>query len=268
MDRSRDRRQRRSQWIEMPRQRRSQWNGTTRQRRSKRILVPRERLGIALLAALLTLAAAPAGAAADRTSNEAATRAYVLADNALASASEHNVPKITGRLASYKRKLLRECPRVASESPENSESYRMSYEVAGALWSISYGTDAQAIARFAASVDRLRWSDPKITRLAREYAATLKQLAALPEPAVCAEIRAWRASGYATVPAHALSFDRLTEALVPYVLPVSLLHPYLTAADRPVESRTQALEKKLLDTETLIGGTTWYDVLEVLDLNN
>lgn len=222
-----------------------------------------------LLAALLCGAAAsvPAAALGAPASNAASSRAYVLADHALAVESERNVPRIKRGIRSFKRRLVRECRRAAVGSPQDAQAYRLDYEIAGALWSISYGTDAGAIKRFAAAVAPLRWSNRSIGTRAEAYAQTLRELAALRLPHVCADVRAWRSSGYTKVPARTLRFDKHVEALEPYILPAGLLKRYLGPAEVGMQRTTARLENRLLETETLFGGNTWYDLLEALDLN-
>jgi hypothetical protein len=213
--------------------------------------------------ALATAASATAGSA----NNARSTHAYVLADHALAEASERNVPKVKTLIARYKRKLVGECRKAAAGSPQNSQAYRLDYEVAGALWSLSFGADASAIHRFSRAVSGLDWSDPSIGKRVREYAKTLTGLASLPMPDVCVEVEAWRASNYKQVPEPTLHFDEHAEALEPYVLPVSVLKPYLQRSEASTVTSTEQLEEKLLNAETLVGGNAWYSLLEALDLN-
>ncbi|MHB1537394.1 MAG: hypothetical protein ACYCUM_01105 [Solirubrobacteraceae bacterium] len=230
-------------------------------------------LAVLALAAAATLVGTPIGpparalALGPTAADRASTHAYVLADNALAQASERNVPRIERLIRDYRRRLLDECGRGAAGSPQDAQAYRLDYEIAGALWSISYGTDARAIAHFARAVERLRWSDPSIARRVGAYVKMLHGLAALKMPPVCADVRSWRASGYTQVPEHTLRFDVHVEALEPYVLPTSVLKPYLRRSDAPIARATLRLERKLLNTETVFGGDTWYALLEALDLN-
>lgn len=220
--------------------------------------------GIVVLAVLLAIPAT--ASAAD--SNAIASRAYVKAAYAFAKASVALEPTIEKRVRDLKHKLLSSCPKVALGSPQNEESRQLSYEVAGALWSVSYGADAGAIATFASAVKPLRWQSSHTTHVADAYVKALSQLAALPTPNVCGEARAWRRSGYETLPAATVSFVRKVEAIEPEAVTPALLRPYLGAAERGTLTSTERLQEKLLNFETFFGGNTWQLLLEKLEINS
>jgi hypothetical protein len=236
--------------------------------RRRRLALTSSAIGLLTALALVVLPGGALGRGANASRIDvSASHTYVVADNALARESAANIPKVKRLITRYKERLKGECRKIAAGSPQNSESWHMSYEIAGALWSLSFGADSRAIHRFAHTVDRLRWSDPAIAHKVRRYAKTLVGLAALPMPHVCSDVMAWKESGYETVPAYTLHFDAHAEALEPYVLPVSLIEPYLEASEKTIVQKTQRLERKLLNTETSVGGNAWFALVEALDLN-
>jgi hypothetical protein len=224
----------------------------------------RGRAGI-LIAALL-LAAAPATASAGSV-DVAATHAYIRANYALARASVARIKLAQARVKALNGRLGRECPQVGAGSPENEASQPMSYEVVVALWSVSYGAAAGPIHAFWKTVKRLRWSSPKVTRIARRYASDLHELATLPLPDLCGDVRAWSATGFQTVPDNVLKLTRRVEAIEPEPVPQRLLARYEQPADRSVVRRTEGLEEKLTNAETVLGWDDWELVLGTLGLN-
>ena len=124
----------------------------------------------------------------------AATHSYIKANYAFARASVARIHAAHAKIAVFEARLARECPNVGKGSPENDGSQPMSYEVAVALWSLAYGVDAGPIRSFARATGSLRWSNPRLTRLARSYASDLQKLATLQMPDLCADVTEWRAA--------------------------------------------------------------------------
>src|SRR4029077_10865760 len=135
-----------------------------------------------------------------------------------------------------------------------------------AVWSVSYGSDARPIRAFAQAVKPLRWSNAKLTRIAQGYAKSLQQLAALPMPDLCGDARAWRASGFQTVPATTLRFDAHVESIEGHSIPARLLAPYEQPADRGILARTTRLETDLEHLEFEAGVEDWIALLDAVGL--
>jgi hypothetical protein len=220
---------------------------------------------LSILFATLALGWTPAGALAS-SGDAAATHAYLAANYALARASEATVAPAQAKVVSFDRKLARECAGVGAGAPENEVEEPLTYEVAGALWSITYGVNARAIGTFVRTVDGLRWSQGKITRSAHAYVKTLQGLATLPLPDLCGDVKAWKASGFGKAPAATTSFDKHVEALEAHAISQKLLAPYETAADRALARKMAHLETKLLNAETVEGFDDWTTALETLGL--
>lgn len=207
----------------------------------------------------------PAGASA-APSNSASTHLFLLADYALGQASEQRVPLAQRKAKERERRLLHECHHAAAGSPQNEQSYDLSYEAAGALWSASYRTDAAPIATFVRATRGLRWSNRATTHEVKRYVTGLSGLSRLSMPHVCADIGAWKASGFTRLPTATVSFDAHLEALEANPVPPKLLLPYAQPADRQLLARTQRIETKLLNSETVLGSGDWYGLTEGLDL--
>jgi hypothetical protein len=217
------------------------------------------------MVAVLMLGVAPA-AASTTPRDIASTHAYIQANFALARASEARIGITQTSIERRTRQFGRECHDVGVGSPQDEEAQKLSYEAVGAVWSISYGSDAGPIRAFARAVKPLRWSNAKLTRIAQAYAKSLRQLAALPMPDLCGDARAWRASGFQTVPATTLRFDAHVESIEGHSIPARLLAPYEQAADRGALARTTRLEADLEHLEFEAGAEDWIALLDAVGL--
>lgn len=222
------------------------------------------RLGILTTLLFVGLAQTTALAAPRDVSS---TRRYILANYAFLRTVRANEPLVNANIAKLDRSLAAECPNVGAGSPQNEEAQHMSYEVAGALWSTLYRTDAGAVQRFLQAVHPLRWSNNKITRTARAYIGSLRELAALRPPNLCGDVRAWDADGFKAVPADTLRFDRHVEAIEGKTIPLRLLAPFEQPSDKGLAARTAHLETELLNAETVTGFNDWDTLLQTLALN-
>jgi hypothetical protein len=136
-----------------------------------------------------------------------------------------------------------------------------------ALWSLAYGADAEPIHTFLETVGRLRWSNHTITRTAERYASNLHELATLPLPDLCTDVRSWKTSGFQVIPAAVVSLVRRVEAIEPKTIPPRLLAPYERGADASILARTIRLERRIEENEFIVGQNDWIQVLETLGLN-
>jgi hypothetical protein len=225
----------------------------------------RERSTIVI--AVLAFGLMPAQAVAT-SANSASTHAYIQANYALARQAVARIGTTQTSVLHFKQRLHGECGQVGSGSPQNEAAQKLSLETAGALWSISFGANANAIHAFVRAVKPLRWSSPKLTGIARSYANSLGELAALPTPNLCGDVRAWSASGFKTVPASTVAFDRRVEATEGHAsVSARLLAPYVQSADKSILERTTQLEAKLEHTEFEIGFDDWASLLDTLALH-
>jgi hypothetical protein len=217
----------------------------------------------AVVIALLALALAPAEALA---SDAGATHAYIQANYALNRASVALIHPVEAKLQAYNRKLASECPRAGAGAPQTDAGFPMSYEVAVALWSLSYGAASTPISKFVGAVKPLHWSSGRITRIAHDYATSLHELSTLPLPDLCADVRAWAASGFQTVSPRVTALDKRLEAIEGETVPRKLLAPFARGGDASLLARTRSLEVKLAEEEFVVGQSDWDQVQETLAL--
>ncbi len=222
---------------------------------------------LAFLATALILAATPAPALAG-SGDVAATRAYIQADYALVHAARVNLASSDAALRSLRRQIAAECPNVAAGSPEDTDSEQLSNELVGAMTVAGIVPDAHAVARFARAVAVLHWSNGVLTRKVHSYAARLMTLSVLAEPDMCADVRAWVAGGYRTLPQSAVSFDSRyyqVEVAIGEV-PARLLAPSEQPQERPILAHAERLEGQLTEAEAN-AVYTWGQIMESMELN-
>jgi hypothetical protein len=212
------------------------------------------------------LGAAPA-TASTTPQDAASTHAYLVASYAALHAVVSKWPSIEVDIHRLDVSLQAECPDVGAGSPQSAEEQKLSNEVVGALWATSYRADAQIVQRFLHTVDPLKWSNPAVTRSARAYARSLHEMTVLPLPSLCADVRAWVASDFKTVPADTEQFDRHVEAIEINELPRRLLSPYLASADRSLLARVEHEARRFEELEFVHGQDDWDTLLETLALN-
>lgn len=219
-----------------------------------------------MLLVVLVLGIAPATAFAS-PQDIAATHTYIEANYALARANVAGISPGQAQIEHLNSELAQECPGVGAGSPETEASQPISHEVTVALWSLAYGADAAAIRTFTNTVGHLHWSNHAITRDAQMFARNLHELATLPLPGLCADVRSWKATGFQTVPATIVTLVDRVEAIAPRTIPPRLLAPYERGADAGIVARTTRLETKLEENEFLVGQRDWVQLLETLGLN-
>jgi hypothetical protein len=230
------------------------------------------KLPIPILAAVLIAAVAPAAALAGKGGHAkaqdiATTKTYIQADYMLAHTARINMQTGEAALESLQQTLSAECPMAAAASPENEAAAALSNEVIGAMSVVFIRADVQVVDGFAETVAQLHWSNQKLTRKVKAYAAKFKVLAALEEPDVCGDVRAWAASGYRTLPASTTQFDELYKANNVGIgeVPSRLLAPYEDSHERGVLALTRQFESELVDAEAR-AVAQWSKILNALDL--
>jgi hypothetical protein len=216
---------------------------------------------------VLAFGVTPSATALAAPQDVSSTHAYIRANYALTLATKAKVKAAQGNIEDVIHKLGQECPKLGAGSPQNEESQHLSYEVVVALWSASYTTDAGPIRTFASAVRHLRWSNPKLTRMAQHYATDLRELAALKTPHICGDVTAWKESGFKTAPADTTRLDRRVEAIEPKTIPTPLLAPYEQPADRAILATTTRIEIQLQKIETVQGFDDWDQALETVGLS-
>ena len=233
------------------------------------MLVTMGRRSISGLLAVAALALAPAGAAAS-SHDVSTTTALARATDTLVRAATPDVPRGLHAAENFAKQTAAQCPAAAVGSPQNYQSEQLDNEVIGAMTTVGYRTAAGSIARFASAVKGLQWSNPRLTHAVRRFATRLEGLSRLTPPNLCADIQAWAASGYSTLPATTVAFDRHYFAVDPEAeevpLIIRLASPYATPAEMPVLRRVERLEVKLGEAEAA-AVESYSHLISTLNLN-
>jgi hypothetical protein len=215
-------------------------------------------LGCLLLVTLMAVACSGASAVARVSPSDAATtHAYLEARIVLQRTMVSVGPAELKAIEALEARVKAECPGVLAGAPPHvkgertSESEReVSAELPSAVFGAAERVGHQADARFARTVRRLRWSNPKLTRLLRSLAIEQTKQSAIPLPGLCADMKFWVASGYTTVSAGTKQFvhrhdvvssitqiesepnEPLSDSFNLNALVAHRLRPYETHADR------------------------------------
>jgi hypothetical protein len=205
--------------------------------------------GAALVVGLVALVAhAPAALAspADAT----ATHLYIQANYAVVKAARSRLRTLEDGPLRVLAQVKRECPLAAAGSPQDPESTQMSNEIIGAMVISAITPDIQPIRAFLAAVKGLHWSNHSLERTLGTYIANVRTLAGLASPPVCADLRAWVANGFTSLPASTVRFDKV---FFPAWVALGLLPPALvsqaSAGDRALVRRSNQIESQLTDGE-------------------
>jgi hypothetical protein len=204
------------------------------------------------LVLLVTLAALTVGlpSAPASASDLTSTQAYLQANYKLVQYADAHIPRAEASLKSVLAGVRHECPRVAAESPQDTNSEQLSNEVIGTMVTTIIKPGLQVARSFVRAAAPLRWSNRGLTRTIQAYAAKVNVLSKLAIPHLCADVKAWVASGFNTLPATTVHFDRVF--MPAWVgageLPASL-SAYEPAEDRALVRRTVQLEEKWADFE-------------------
>jgi hypothetical protein len=219
------------------------------------------------LAALACAAFAPAGALA-ASSDTSTTEAYLRANYALVANGNGNIPTSEALLRRLRERLRRECGGIVMGSPPEENSNKLTWEAIGAMTIAGYQPGRRAIATFARAVAPLRWGNAALTRAVHSYARKLQTEVRTPPPDVCGDLRAWRASGYTSLPQSTLHFR--TTFYTVYVgigfLPLHLLAPSLPSSQSGLVRRTQQLELRIAEAEAR-AVETYGEIVDSLGLN-
>jgi hypothetical protein len=223
-----------------------------------------KRVAIIIAASALVLTPATAGAA---SRDIASTHTYLVASYKVLHAAVTTWPSVEASIHRLDLRFHAECPNVGAGSPQNEEDQKLSYEVAGALWATGYHTDAAIVRTYVDTLNRLKWSNPKITHDAHRLARGLREMTALQVPNICADVRAWGANGFGVAPANVKRYDEHVEAIEIHEIPRSLLVPFVQPADNGLRKRVEHLATRFEELEFVRGQDDWIALLEVLGVN-
>jgi hypothetical protein len=214
----------------------------------------------------LALAPTPAFAA---SGDVAATQTYIRANYGLVRAARAKQASSEAALQSVLAGVRRECPKAAAGSPQDHDSEQLSNEVVLTMRIAGTKPELPAIAAFTRAVKGLRWSNHKLTSTIQSYVSELKALSTAPTPNLCADIKAWVASGFQSRSPSTMQLDQEFETLNVALgeLPAPLLAPYERPSERAMLTRTSQLELQIADFEAVAGVETWGQIMDSLGLN-
>ncbi len=212
-----------------------------------------------LIAGLACAASAclPAHALASVHSDDvAATRAYLGAAYAYEHGAYAEVAARTAAIEARASEIGGECPSVLTYAPRDAAFAELGEEAETTAFFLGMEPQRPMLLRLAQTIERLRWSDRRLTRLVRAEAAEERAIVTLALPDPCADVAAWKASGYAALPPSAATFlarERSLESRS-VVGPseesretaiMRLLRPYERPAQRRIARRIERLEAQI-----------------------
>jgi hypothetical protein len=223
----------------------------------------RRRTAALLVAGVAAFAPAPALAASGDT---AATQAYLKADLQLAQTAAGHLPTASAAINGVLARVHRDCPHAAGNGPQDPQSTELSNEVIGAIVTAAIHPDLGSIRAFVRATSSLHWSNHALTREVHEYVSQVRAMAALPAPDVCADVRSWAASGFATLPPSTLSFSpRFMADWVALGTQPSGLSRYESSGLRSLAGRASQHEAQLSEFEAE-RVETWGKIMDALEL--
>lgn len=165
-------------------------------------------------AAAFALAASPAPSLAATPADKRATGTYVRATYEFARALLADSPSAEATVTGYIRQIAGECPGVLAGAPaieiaahhlseaqlrQLEQQGALAAELGAALIGRWFSPDLRPFQTLARAIRPLRWHEPQLARLVRAELSELERFISAPPPNVCADMRAWAASGYQTL---------------------------------------------------------------------
>jgi len=166
-----------------------------------------------LLAGLVLVLALTGGAVATfaksnsgKVDNVAATRAYLLAQHRLVLAGKHDQQAGVQAVRSLVARVKSECLGVLAEAPENRARDDVRDEIVEDVALTVERPVRNATLAFAMTVQRLRWSNRKLTYYASHSAREEAAKEQITLPSICADARSLAADGFKATPATTKKF--------------------------------------------------------------
>jgi len=218
---------------------------------------------ILALAAALTVSAAPAlSASADTTT----TDAYLKADYALVRTVSSNLARSESALQGLLAHVRSACPQAAGGSPQTPQSTQLSNELIGTMVLTGGHVDRQAVRAYVNRVAGLRWNNQGVNRAIQNHVRDLRTLLGLQTPDICADVKAWAASGFTTLPTRTVQFARVfIEGWVRAGNQPSGLAASEGASERALARRAEQTEWHITDFESE-AVETWGKIMDALVL--
>lgn len=168
---------------------------------------------VAALACAVCACLSTPAVAATRVEDHAATRAYLRASEAYERSATTEMAARVAATEARASQIAGGCPAALTYAPRDEAFEELGREAsATALWAGAASVRATGL-RLADAIAHLRWSDSRLTRIVHAEAAEEQMIAATTLPDVCANIAAWKASAYATLPQSAVRFLARSQAI-------------------------------------------------------
>jgi hypothetical protein len=218
--------------------------------------------------ACAALACLPASSLASvHAHDSAATRTYLAADNAYERSAYAELGVRVAASETRASEIGAECPSALTYAPRDMAFGELGEEAETTAYFGGVTPVLSMNLRLAQAIEHLRWTDRRLTRLVRAEVAEERGIATLELPDVCADIAAWKASGYEALPETAARFlarahgiESLSEGVGPSEEPreaaiMRRLRPYESPVDRQTAKRIERLEAQI-DKRLRAAGTT------------
>ena len=168
------------------------------------------KLSLFVLSLVLALSAgtgtAPAKSTDVKPADIAATRTFLLAAHAFRQATKGDGPADEAAVRALVEHVSSQCPNVLAGMPANAARSEISQEILLQVTHAFAQPQRNARIAFAKKVQRLRWSNRKLTYYIRGSAAEERANAELVAPEICSDASALAASGFQTVSASTTRF--------------------------------------------------------------
>jgi hypothetical protein len=173
--------------------------------------------------ALIALAAGPPAALASTHGDRLATSRFLRGELRWETTAQADTPAGNAAVGELVAKVRSECPGALATAPDLHDEHRptkvlvkqaarqgeFSLGLAIATLRSWFSASDGPLEAFVSEALTLRWSDPRLTRLAHAEANAARRFYLGPIPDICADAKSWSSSGYGAVPPdlHALASE-------------------------------------------------------------
>ncbi len=198
----------------------------------------------------------------------ASTQAYLQANYAVVRSFVSRIPTAQAEIKGILAGVRRECSGAANESPQNVDSEQLSNEVIGTMVTTVTQHFLGPARRVIRATEHLSWSSGSLTRAVHALDAKAKVQTSLAVPHLCADVKAWVAGHYLTLPASTVSFDaRFWPNWISVGLLPAGLARYETPAEKALARQTANLEQRIAEFEAGVPVEAWGDMMDTMGLN-
>jgi hypothetical protein len=143
--------------------------------------------------------------APDRRIDDQATSEYLTAVHAALIEVKKSMPSV-GIAVSRVVHSTEHCPAIATDAPHNSSRWSVEVGITETLLIAADRADARVTAKLGKKINRLRWSIPRLTHLARLEVLLANTLDHRKLPGLCAYLQHWARSRFQEIPGGFIQF--------------------------------------------------------------